>query len=103
MSSTDPGTGKVMLTSLTLVLRQKHRVVTPVTPKKQDQPYTPVSGWDDCAEVPMSAKKIIIGLVLLAIAATVPTAGAFANAPGGAYIQCNGSASSPVRCAPDSW
>jgi hypothetical protein len=51
----------------------------------------------------MLAKKIIMGLVLLAIAATVPTTGAFANAPGGAYIQCDGGASSPVRCTPDSW
>jgi hypothetical protein len=47
--------------------------------------------------------KIITGLVLLAIASTVATTGAFANAPGGAYIQCNGSPSSPVRCTPDSW
>jgi hypothetical protein len=51
----------------------------------------------------MSAKKIIMGLALLAIAATVTTTSAFANAPGGAYIQCNGSPSSPVRCTPDSW
>ena len=51
----------------------------------------------------MLAKKIIMGLVLLAIAATVPTASAFANAPGGAYIQCDGGPSSPVRCTPNSW
>jgi hypothetical protein len=47
----------------------------------------------------MLAKKIIMGLVLL----TVATAGAFANAPGGAYVQGDGSYSSPVRCTPDSW
>ena len=51
----------------------------------------------------MLAKKIIVGLVLLTIATTVTTTGAFANAPGGAYIQCDGSYSSPVRCTPDSW
>ena len=51
----------------------------------------------------MLVKKIITGLVLLAIATTVGTSGAFANAPGGAYIQCDGSSSSPVRCTPDSW
>jgi hypothetical protein len=38
----------------------------------------------------MFAKKIIIGLVLLATATTLATTGAFANAPGGAYIQCDG-------------
>jgi hypothetical protein len=51
----------------------------------------------------MFAKKIIAALVLLAIATTVAATGASANAPGGAYIQCNGGPSSPVRCAPDSW
>jgi hypothetical protein len=46
-------------------------------------------------------KKIVMGLVLLGIATTAATTGAFAfNAPGGAYIQCNGP-SSPVRCTPD--
>jgi len=51
----------------------------------------------------MLAKKIIMGLALLAIATTIATTGAFANAPGGAYIQCDGGPSSPVRCTPDSW
>jgi hypothetical protein len=51
----------------------------------------------------MFVKKIIMGLVLLATAMTVTTTVAFANAPGGAYIQCNGGPSSPVRCTPDSW
>ena len=46
-------------------------------------------------------KKIMIAL--LVIATTAATTGAFANAPGGAYVQCNGSYSSPVRCTPDSW
>jgi hypothetical protein len=50
----------------------------------------------------MLAKKIIMGLVLLATT-TLATTGAFANAPGGAYIQCDGGPSSPVRCTPDSW
>jgi hypothetical protein len=48
-------------------------------------------------------KKIMIALTLLVIATTAATTGAFANAPGGAYVQCNGSYSSPVRCTPDSW
>ena len=51
----------------------------------------------------MLAKKIIMGLVLLAGATTLATTGAFANAPGGAYIQCDGGPSSPVKCTPDSW
>ena len=34
----------------------------------------------------MLAKKIILGLVLLATATTLATTDAFANAPGGAYI-----------------
>jgi hypothetical protein len=50
----------------------------------------------------MLAKKIITSLVLLAIATTAATTGAFANAPGGAYVQCGGP-SSPVRCTPDGW
>jgi hypothetical protein len=51
----------------------------------------------------MLAKKIIMSLVLLATAMPLATTVAFANAPGGAYIQCNGGSSSPVRCRPDSW
>jgi len=51
----------------------------------------------------MLAKKIIMGLVLLAIAATVPTASAFANAPAVPTSKCNGGPSSPVRCTPNSW
>jgi hypothetical protein len=53
-------------------------------------------------ETKMLAKKIIMGLVLLATT-NLATTGAFANAPGGAYIQCDGGPSSPVRCTPDSW
>jgi hypothetical protein len=51
----------------------------------------------------MVIKRIMIVLALLAIATTAATTGAFANAPGGAYVQCDGSYSSPVRCTPDSW
>jgi hypothetical protein len=48
----------------------------------------------------MSARKIILLLVLLASATTA----AFANPPGGAYIQCDPrSKSSPVRCTADGW
>jgi hypothetical protein len=51
----------------------------------------------------MPVRKVLTGLVLVATAMTVATTGAFANAPGGAYIQCGSSYSSPVRCTPDSW
>jgi hypothetical protein len=51
----------------------------------------------------MFIKKIMIGLTLLTIATAAATTGASANAPGGAYIQCDGGTSSPVRCSPDSW
>jgi hypothetical protein len=48
----------------------------------------------------MTAKTIILALALLASAATYT----LANAPGGAYIQCDPrSKSSPVRCTPDGW
>jgi hypothetical protein len=47
----------------------------------------------------MTAKTIILALALLATAATAT----WANAPGGAYIQCDGSKSSPARCTPDGW
>jgi hypothetical protein len=48
----------------------------------------------------MNIKKIILVLALLASAATA----ALAEAPGGAYIQCDPhSPSSPVRCTPDGW
>ena len=48
----------------------------------------------------MTAKKFILSLALLA---SVTTA-AFANAPGGAYIQCDPrNPSSPVRCTADGW
>ena len=36
---------------LTVVLRQKRRFVTPVTPKTPDQSYVPVGGWVDYAEI----------------------------------------------------
>jgi hypothetical protein len=54
-------------------------------------------------ESKMLAKKIIMGLLLLATAMPLATTVAFADAPGGAYVQCNGGPSSPVRCTPDSW
>jgi hypothetical protein len=45
-----------------------------------------------------TAKKIILALALPATAATAT----LANAPGGAYIQCDASnPQSPVRCTPD--
>ncbi len=50
-------------------------------------------------------KKIVLSatiVVSIALGLTTTTA-AFANAPGGAYIQCDGGKSSPVRCTPDSW
>lgn len=48
----------------------------------------------------MTAKKIILALVLLASA----TAATLANAPGGAYIQCDPhNPRSPISCTPDGW
>ena len=42
-------------------------------------------------------------ILILALLASVITA-AHANAPGGAYIQCDPrNPSSPIRCTPDSW
>jgi hypothetical protein len=40
---------------------------------------------------------------VISTALTLATSAAFANAPGGAYIQCDGSKNSPVRCVPDEW
>jgi len=50
----------------------------------------------------MLAKMIVMSLVLLTIATAAATTSAFANAPGCAYIQCDGP-NSPVRCTPDGW
>ena len=48
----------------------------------------------------MTAKKIILALMLIASATTA----ALANAPDGGYILCNSkNTSSPVRCTPDGW
>jgi hypothetical protein len=48
----------------------------------------------------MTAKKIILALALLATAATAT----WANAPGGAYIQCDpNNPRSPISCTPDGW
>jgi hypothetical protein len=74
--------------------------VTSLNRKSSKSPHTEKSVHGDGK---MLAKKIILGLVLLATATTLITTGAFANAPGGAYIQCDGGPSSPVRCTPDSW
>jgi hypothetical protein len=44
--------------------------------------------------------KVILIVLLLASAIT----GAFANPPGGSYIQCDPkNPRSPVRCTPDGW
>jgi hypothetical protein len=52
----------------------------------------------------ITAKKIVLVVALLATAVTVTTTAAWANAPGGAYIQCDPrNPQSPVRCRPDSW
>src|ERR1700744_430853 len=52
----------------------------------------------------MTFKSFILALAVLAGLANVMTATvASANAPGGAYIQCDGSRDSPVRCKPDGW
>src|SRR5215469_3589375 len=52
----------------------------------------------------LTARKIILSVaIILSTAFALTTSAAFANAPGGAYIQCDGSKSSPVRCVPDGW
>jgi hypothetical protein len=38
-------------TSLTVVLRQKRQVVTPITPKNQDRSYVSINGGVDYAEI----------------------------------------------------
>jgi hypothetical protein len=53
-------------------------------------------GW----ERKVTPTKIVLVLLLLASAITA----AFANPPGGSYIQCDPkNPRSPVRCAPDGW
>ena len=52
----------------------------------------------------LTARKIMLSVaIILSTAFALTTSAAFANAPGGAYIQCDGSKSSPVRCVPDGW
>ena len=52
----------------------------------------------------MTAKRIILALALLASAATATATATWANAPGGAYIQCDPrNPQSPVSCTPDGW
>jgi hypothetical protein len=45
----------------------------------------------------------ISAAVFLGVAFTFAADAAFANAPGGGYIQCDSGRSSPVSCTPDSW
>ena len=55
-------------------------------------------------KVMLATRKLVLsGAIVLSAAFALTTSAAFANAPGGAYIQCNGSNSSPVRCVPDEW
>ncbi len=50
----------------------------------------------------MTVKKTILALALLVSAMAATTV--WANAPGGAYIQCDPrNPSSPIRCTPDGW
>ena len=48
-------------------------------------------------------KIVPTAAIILSTALTITVTAAFANALGGAYIQCDGSSSSPVRCTPYSW
>jgi hypothetical protein len=51
-----------------------------------------------------TTRKIVLSAaIILSTAFALGTSAAFANAPGGAYIQCDGGNSSPVRCVPDEW
>jgi hypothetical protein len=54
-------------------------------------------------KIALSAPIILSTVMILTGALAVSTGAAFADAPGGAYIQCDGGPSSPVRCAPDGW
>jgi hypothetical protein len=52
----------------------------------------------------MTAKNMILALALLATAAMATATTTWANAPGGAYVQCDPSnPQSPVRCTADGW
>jgi hypothetical protein len=50
-----------------------------------------------------TTKIVLSATIILGTAFALATSAAFANAPGGAYVQCDGSKSSAVRCTPDSW
>jgi hypothetical protein len=50
-----------------------------------------------------TGKLVLSAAIVLRTAFALATSAAFANAPGGAYIQCDGSKSSPVGCVPDEW
>jgi hypothetical protein len=55
-------------------------------------------------EIMLTTRKIALSAaIILSTVFALATSAAFANAPGGAYIQCDGSKSSPVRCTPDGW
>ena len=62
--------------------------------------WAATGGWIlDAMDVQMFS--FAIPAIIAAFAITMSAA--FANAPGGAYIQCDGGSSSPVRCSPDGW
>jgi hypothetical protein len=55
-------------------------------------------------ETMFTTRKIVISAaIIVSTVFALAASAAFANAPGGAYIQCDGSKSSPVRCTPDTW
>jgi hypothetical protein len=60
---------------------------------------------DEKREDNVRNQKIVLSAAIVVSIALglMTTTAAFANAPGGAYIQCDGGKSSPVRCTPDSW
>ena len=52
----------------------------------------------------LTTRKIMLSAaIILSAAFALGTSAAFANAPGGAYVQCDASPSSPIRCMQDSW
>jgi hypothetical protein len=52
----------------------------------------------------LTARKIMLSAaIVLSTAFALATSAAFANAPGGAYIQSDGSKSLPVRCVLAGW
>jgi hypothetical protein len=52
----------------------------------------------------LATRKIALSVaIIIGTAVALATSAVLANSPGGAYSECDGSTSSPVRCTPDNW